>query len=88
MFVRKVKDEPAIMLSNTDIHGALWGIELRAGFKQVERGRNDDRARSGPGSLVIASAYPVSEAFATKGPSFAVAVRYEVGERDPSGSVK
>jgi hypothetical protein len=76
------------MLSNTDINRALWGIELRAGFKQIERSCNDGRARSGPGTFVIGTAYPVSEAFATKGPSFAVTVCYEVSERGPSGSVK
>src|SRR5204863_3911375 len=88
MLVGKVKVEAAVMLSNTDIDRTLGSIKLRAGLEEIERCPNLGRARSGPSRLVIASAHPVSETLAADGPSFAVAIRYEVGERDSGGSVK
>ena len=76
------------MLSKADINRALGSIKLRAGFEQIERRPDHSRACSGPGRLVITTTYPVSETFAANGPGFAVAIRYEVGKCDPTGSVK
>ena len=76
------------MLSNADIDWALGSIKLRAGFEEIERRPDDPRARGGPGGLVVAAPQPVSEMFAANGPSFSMAVRYEVGEYHPAGSVK
>jgi hypothetical protein len=58
---------------------------LRAGFEEIEHHR---RARSGPGRLVVAAPHPVSKMFAANGPSFSMAVCYEIGECDNGGSVK
>jgi hypothetical protein len=88
MFVRKIDIEAAVMLSNADIDRTLGSIKLRAGFEEIERCPDLGRARSSPGRLVIASAHPVSETFAADAPSFAVPMRYEVGERHSAGGVK
>jgi hypothetical protein len=88
MLVAKIKIEAAGMLSNADIDRPLESIKLRAGFEKIERRPDRRGAHSGPGFLVIAAPYPVSETFAADGPSFSVAVRYEIGECDPDRSVK
>ena len=76
------------MLSNADIDRALGSIKLRARFEEIERRPYHRRARSGPGRLVVAAPYPVSKMFAANGPSFSMALSYEIGECDPAGSVK
>ncbi len=76
------------MLGNTDIYRALGSIKLRARFQEIERRRDHRRTCSLPGGLVVAAPQPVSEMFAANGPSFSMAVCYEVGECDPGGSVK
>jgi len=88
MFIGKIKIEAAVMLSDADIDRALGSIKLRAGFEQIERRPDHRRTRGGPGGLVVTSPHPVSETFAANGPSFPMAVCYEVGECDPGGSVK
>jgi hypothetical protein len=88
MLISKIKIEPAGMLSDTHIDSPLGSIKLRARFEQIERRPDHRRARSSPGGLVVAAPQPVSEMFAANGPSFSMAVRYEIGECDPGGSVK
>jgi hypothetical protein len=88
MLIAKIKIEAAGMLSNADIDCPLGSIKLRAGFQEIERRPDHRRARCGPGRLVVAPPHPVSETFAANGPSFSVAVRYEIGECDPGRSVK
>ena len=68
------------MLSNADIDRPLGSIKLRAGFEEIERRPDHRRARCGPHRLVIAAPHPVAETIAANGPSFSVAVRYEIGE--------
>ena len=88
MIVGKIEINPVGMLSEADIDRPLGSIKLRARFKQIER-RSDGRAtRRAPSRLVIAAPQPCSETFTANGPSFSVAVCYEIGERDPAGRVK
>ena len=88
MLVGKIKIEPAGMLSDADTDRPLGTIKLRARFEQIERRCDHRRARCGAARLVVATPHPSSETFAANGPSFAVAVRYEIGECDAAGSVK
>jgi len=88
MLISKIKIEAAGMLSDADTDRPLGSIKLRARFEEIERRPDYRRARSGPGGLVIAAPQPVSEMLAANGPSFSMAVCYEVGECDPGGSVK
>ena len=88
MLIGKIEIEAPRMLSDADTYGPLGSIKLRARFEEIERRPDYRRARSGPGGLVIAAPQPVSEMFAANGPSFSMAVRYEIGECDPGGSVK
>jgi hypothetical protein len=76
------------MLSDAGMDDPLGAIKLRMGFEQIERRAEHRRAGGGPSRAVIAAPHPGSETLAANGPSFSVAVRYEIGECDPGGSVK
>ena len=78
----------ACMLSDADADRPLGSIKLRARLKQIERRPDRRRACRGPGRLVVTTPQPGSETFATNGPSFAVAVCYEIGVCDSACSVK
>ena len=88
MIVGKIEIDPTSMLSEADIDCPLGSIKLRARFEQIERRRDRRPARCGPVRLVVAAPQPGPESLAADGPSFSVAVCYEIGERDPAGSVK
>ena len=76
------------MLRDADTDGPLGSIKLRARFEQIERRPDDRRAGGRPGRLIIAAPHPGSETFAANGPSFSVAICYEIGECDPAGGMK
>jgi hypothetical protein len=61
---------------------------LCARFEQIERRPDYRRARCGPGRLIVAAPQPGSETCTANGPSFSVAVCYEIGECDPAGGMK
>ena len=88
MLIGKIKIEPAGMLRDAGTDRPLGRVKLRAGFEQIERRPDGRRARRGPGRAVVAAPQPGSETFAANGPSFSVALCYEIGECDPAGSMK
>jgi len=88
VLIGKIKIEAARMPSDADTDGSLGSIKLRACLKQIERRPNHRRTRSGPGRLVVAPPQPRLETLAANGPSFSVAICYEIGECDPAGGMK
>jgi hypothetical protein len=88
MLIGKIKIEQAGMLGDAGTDCPLGSIKLCARFEQIEPRPDGRRARCGSGRVVVAAPQPGSETFAANGPSFSVAVRYDIGECDPGGSVK
>src|SRR6516164_2971548 len=88
VFIGKIEIESAGMLSDANTDRALGGIKLCARLKQVECRPDRRRARGSPGRLVVAAPQPSPETLAANGPSFSMALCYEIRECDPTGSMK
>jgi hypothetical protein len=88
MLIGKIKIEPAGILGDADTDRPLGSIKLCARFEKIERRPDHRGARSGPGRVIVAAPQPGSETFTANGPSFSVAICYEIGECDPAGGMK
>jgi hypothetical protein len=87
MLIGKIKIESAGMLRDAGTDRPLGRVKLRAGVEQIaSTGWPPRSARTG--RVVVAAPQPGSETFAANGPSFSVALCYEIGECDPAGSVE
>jgi hypothetical protein len=88
MLIGKIKIEPAGMLGGADAYRPLGTTKLCARFEKIERRPDGRGARRGPGRVIVAVPQPGSETFTADGPSFSVALCYEIGECDPAGGMK
>ena len=88
MLIGKIKIEAAGMLGDADTDRPLGSIKLCARFEKVERRPDHRGARSSPGRVIVAAPQPGSETFTANGPSFSVAICYEIDVCDSTGGMK
>ena len=68
MLIGEIQIKVFRVLGDADVHRALWAIELRPCFQQVERRADGRCARRLPGRLVLAAPQPAAEPLAAYGP--------------------
>ena len=88
VLIGEIEIDVSGMLGCTDMNGALWPVELRPGFQEIQRRADGRCARGLPSRLVMAAAQPAAEPLTAYRPGFPVVIDRDVGKRGSSRRVK
>ena len=77
-FVSKVQIDATIVFSDAEVNSALWGVELCACLKQIERRADRPSGRGGTCGFVMFTPQPGTKPDAANGPCFTMSVDRKV----------